>query len=125
MNRRKLTDEQVAQIRQLATTNIKKTEIARQFGVSPQLISTVIRYGYDRPKEEKEVQPLDIDKRKCWEAIASEYTTMYPHDPITPAQAKRAHDLAIDKLKCYFRNHIKEHKELLGEHHASLLRHRD
>lgn len=123
MNKRKLTDEQVEEIRRLASTDMKKTAIARQFGVSPQLISTVIRYGYDRPKDEKEVKPLDLDKRKCWAAIASEYTAMYPDDPITSEMARRAHDKAIAKLKNHFRTNQKDHRELLGEHHESLFRH--
>lgn len=113
MKLRKLTDEQVFQIKELGRTDMKRVEIARRFGVSPQLVSTVIRYGYDRPKYEAPEKPVDPNSRKCWDAIASEYSTMYPDDPLTPDEAKKIHDTALSKLRHHFRNIEAARKELI------------
>lgn len=114
MKARKLSEQQIEEIRALAKTSIKKVDIARQYGISPQLVSQAIHHGYERKKEN--YKPIDLNTRKCWEAIASEYTFANPHDPLTPEQAKRCHDAAISRLRYHFRK-----REEQGEHNENLL----
>lgn len=100
MRARKLTDIQVAEIRELAKTKIKKVEIARQYGVSPQLISTVVRHDYDNRPPRVRVWKRE-DGMETWEALARQYNADHD-DKITPAQAKQIHDKAIRKIRWYF-----------------------
>lgn len=98
MKPRKLTDKQVEEIKILAKTSIKKVEIARQYGISPQLVSTIVRYGYlSRPNYLKKVKAGE--EPDSWESLAKAYNTKYPHEPpITAAQAQEIHDIALVKL---------------------------
>lgn len=100
MRARKLTDIQVAEIRELAKTKIKKVEIARQYGVSPQLISTVVRHDYDNRPPRVRVWKRE-DGMETWESLARQYNADHD-DKITPAQAKQIHDKAIRKIRWYF-----------------------
>jgi hypothetical protein len=98
MRIRKLTDAQVSEIQELAKTSIKKTEIARRYGISPQLVSTVIRYGYtSRPNYLRKVPAGQ--EFGSWEALAREYNAKYPEDQLTAARFKEVHDIAIKKLR--------------------------
>ena len=98
MRTRKLTDQQVFEIQALAKTTIKKMEIARRYGISPQLVSTVIRYGYtSRPNYLRKVPAGQ--EFGSWEALAREYNAKYPEDQMTAEQFKDAHDIAIKKLR--------------------------
>ena len=114
MKPRKLTDQQIEEIRALAKTDIKKIDIARKYGISPQLVSYVLHHGYEQ--KPRQYKPIDLNARKCWQAIADEYTRANPSDPLTPEQAKKAHDAAISRLRYHFRNDPTE-----GERHESLL----
>lgn len=99
MKNRSLTDEQVEKIKELAKTDVKKVDIAKMFGVSPQLVSTVAKYGYGpRPKYRKQ----SIEEDNNWMVIAAKYSIMYPDDPIDRHQARRAHDRAIVKIRRAF-----------------------
>ena len=100
MRKRRLTEDQVVQIKELAKTSIKRVEIARQFGVSPQLVSTVIRYGYDSRPNWAEKMPRE--ERTSWEALARQYTAMYPDDPLSGQRIKEVHDMAMKKIRAYF-----------------------
>lgn len=100
MRARKLTDVQVTEIRELAKTKIKKVEIARQYGVSPQLISTVVRHDYDNRPPRVRVWKRE-DGMETWESLARQYNADHD-DKITPAQAKQIHDKAIRKIRWYF-----------------------
>lgn len=102
MQKRKLTAEQVLEIRALGQTAMKRVDIARQFGISPQLVSTVLRYDYEnRPdlNRHRRKNPEDI---MTWEALARRYTKMYPDDPMTGAEFKAVHDLALKKIARWF-----------------------
>jgi len=97
MRTRKLTDQQVEEIRQLVKTPMKKVDIARKYGISPQLLSTVVRYGYtSRPVYLRNVPAGQ--ENTSWEALAREYTAKYPDDPMDAIQFKAAHDNALKKL---------------------------
>ena len=100
MRARKLTDQQVTEIRELAKTSIKKVEIARQYGVSPQLISTVIRHNYDNRPTRIRIWKRE-DGMETWESLARQYNATH-EDKITPAQTKIIHDKAIRKIRLYF-----------------------
>lgn len=114
MKPRKLSEQQAEEIRSLAKTAMKKVDIARQYGISPQLVSQIIHHGYER--KQREYKPIDPYTRKCWQAIADEYNIANPHDQLTPEQAKRCHDAAISRLRYHFREDRAE-----GERHESLL----
>lgn len=122
MRDRKLTDVQVAEIRALAKTRIKKVAIAQQYGVSPQLISTVLRHDYGgRPKRDRQV--FVDPEMDTWESIARQYTAMNPDDPINGSRAKQAHDYALKQIRIYFQQQGLTEEGLLGtrprgEHHA-------
>lgn len=98
MKPRKLTDQQVEEIKVLAKTSIKRVEIARRYGISPQLVSTVARYGYaTRPSYLKKVKAGE--EPDSWEQLAKTYNSKYPDEPpITAAQAQEIHDIALVKL---------------------------
>jgi len=101
MKERKLTDDQVAEIRVLARTPMKKIDIARKYGVSPQLVSTIIRYGYTaRPTRERH-KKADPDLN-AWVDLAKAYTAKYPDDPMSGPEIKAVHDIAIKKIRKYF-----------------------
>jgi hypothetical protein len=101
MQKRKLTAEQVLEIRQLAATSMKKVDIARKYNISPQLISTVIRYGYDsRPTRDRRKMPEGFSD---WNTLARQYNLLYPDEaPITGNEAQRIHDLALKKMRMWF-----------------------
>lgn len=101
MQKRKLTDEQVAEIRALAQTSIKRIDIARKYGVSPQLVSTVIRHGYDN-RPHRASRATASPETYNWAALAKEYNNRYPDDLISAAEAKSVHDLAIKKMRVWF-----------------------
>ena len=51
MRKRLLTDVQVESIKKKIASGSTKVEMAREYGVSPQLISVVCKFGYgERPK---------------------------------------------------------------------------
>lgn len=100
MRARKLTDVQVTEIRELAKTKIKKVDIARKYGVSPQLISTVIRHNYNNRPVRVRVWKRE-DGMETWESLARQYNATHD-DKITPAQAKQIHDKALRKIRWYF-----------------------
>lgn len=100
MRARKLTDVQVSEIRELAKTKIKKVDIARQYGVSPQLISTVVRHNYNNRPIRVRVWKRE-DGMETWESLARQYNATHD-DKITPAQAKQIHDKALRKIRWYF-----------------------
>lgn len=101
MQKRKLTDEQVKEIRLLATTTMKKADIARKYGVSPQLISTVLRFDYgQQPRRDRRKAPTD--EFTGWEALARDYTLRYPEDAMNGAEAKAIHDMALKKVLKYW-----------------------
>jgi hypothetical protein len=103
MQPRKLTQQQVTEIQELAKTAIKKVDIAKQFGVSPQLVSTVIRYGYEmRPPIYRSI-PAGIEP-ESWEMLAKTFSMKYPEDAITAAEARRIHDTALLKIAAYWRS---------------------
>ena len=114
MKPRKLTEQQVEEIRSLGRTKTKRIDIAKQFNVSPQLISHILNHGYERKVHES--KPIDVNARRCWTGIADEYNRNHPHDPLTPEQAKRCHDAAISRLRYWFRKDRTQ-----GAHHESLL----
>lgn len=101
MRKRSLTDDQVAEIKRLGQTTMKRVDIARQFHISPQLVSTIVKYGYDN-------RPIRVDRKKVdpeshsWEALAREYNKLYPEDPITGPEAKAIHDLTMKKFRAHF-----------------------
>lgn len=101
MQKRKLTAEQVLEIRQLATTAIKKVDIARRYGISPQLVSTILRYDYDsRPTRDKRKM---LDGFSSWEDLAKQYNLRYPDEsPLSATEAQRVHDLALKKMRAWF-----------------------
>jgi hypothetical protein len=102
MRERKLTDLQVAEIRALGKTSMKKVVIARQYGISPQLVSTVIRHDYNnRPKRQRGVPVKDEDS-VTWEALARRYTLLNPEDPLDGQSIKRYHDMALARILIYF-----------------------
>ena len=97
MQPRKLSNQQVAEIQQLGTTAMKKVDIARKFGVSPQLVSTVIRYGYEtRPHIYRSI-PAGLEP-ESWEALAKALNAKYPEEPVTAAQVRQIHDIALKKI---------------------------
>lgn len=100
MRARKLTDQQVTEIRELAKTNIKKVQIARQYGVSPQLISTVIRHNYDNRPMRVRIWKRE-DGMETWESLARQYNATH-EDKVTAAQIKQIHDRALRKIRWYF-----------------------
>jgi len=101
MRERKLTDQQVAEIKALARTTMKKIDIARKFGVSPQLVSTVVKYGYtSRPTQLRTVKLTD--EFKGWEGIARSFNQKNPDSQITGHEAKAIHDIAIKKIRQYW-----------------------
>lgn len=100
MNARKLTEDQVIEVIRLSRSGIKGVEIARQFGVSPQLISFVRKRGYKptyRQPEERIVSDFI-----GWADLADRYNLLHPDDQISPYAAMRAHESALNKLKAYF-----------------------
>mgnify|MGYP003325465811 CR=1 FL=1 len=100
MRKRSLTEDQVIQIKELGKTSIKRVEIARQFNISPQLVSTIIRYGYDcRPNW---ADKMPKEEKTSWEALARKYTELYPDDPLTGQRVKEIHDMAMKKIRAYF-----------------------
>lgn len=102
MRERKLSDQQITEIQALAKTTMKKVDIAKQYGVSPQLISTVIRYGYEsRPNKYRGI-PAGLEP-ESWESLAKEFNARYPHEPgISANEAKRIHDIALKKIAAYW-----------------------
>lgn len=122
MRDRKLTDLQVSEIRELAKTKIKKIEIARKYGISPQLVSTVLRHDYGcRPLRDRTV--YTDPEMATWESLARQYTTLNPDDPISGARAKQAHDCALKQIRLYFIQQGLTEEGLLGtrprgEHNA-------
>jgi hypothetical protein len=101
MQKRKLTEEQVKEIQEMAKTTIKRVDIARLYGVSPQLISTVIQYGYTdrRPDKKRDRSKMPSGEFESWEALARDYNLLYPDDkPLNGAEIKAIHDLAIKKI---------------------------
>ena len=122
MKPRKLTDEQVRKVQELWRSGVKGVMIARQFGISSQLVSQIVHYGYERPKKNEETIKENISRfesRKCWSAIADEYSRCNPNDPITSEQAKRTHDAVISRLRYQMRN--SKEGAFLGEHDEDLL----
>lgn len=122
MKPRKLNDEQVRQVQELWRSGVKGVVIAKQFGISSQLVSQIVHYGYDRPKKTEEPimdRPSSFESRKCWSAIADEYSRKYPNDPITSEQAKRTHDAVIARLRYHMRN--SQEFAFLGEPNEDLL----
>lgn len=100
MQKRKLTAEQVAEIRELGKTSIKRIDIARKYGISPQLVSTILRYGYDsRPSRDRSKMR---DESNCWEDLARTYNILYRDEPISAAEAKSIHDIALKKIRICF-----------------------
>jgi hypothetical protein len=97
MQPRKLTQQQVTEIQELAKTTTKKVDIAKQFGVSPQLVSTVIRYGYEtRPPIYRSI-PAGSEP-ESWESLAKALNAKYPEEPVTAAQVRQIHDIALKKI---------------------------
>lgn len=114
MQKRKLTEQQVAEIKELAQTTMKKVDIARKFGVSPQLISTIIRYGYDsrpfRPDKVK-AKPAPGD---TWQGLADAYNSLYRDEPaISAEEVKVMHDIALKKMLKYFTERSLDINDLL------------
>ena len=104
MKPRKLTNDQVAEIQQLAKTQMKKIDIARKFGISPQLISTIVRYGYtSRPTRER--KPKADPSMNTWVDLAKAWNTKYPDERMSAAEIKSVHDLALKKIRMYFEKH--------------------
>lgn len=85
MKRRGLTEEQIKEIRILART-MRQKDIAVLYGVSPQLISTTVLYGYDARPEYSST--LDLSAYRSWDAVADEYNRRNPDDLITAKEAK-------------------------------------
>jgi len=101
MNPRKLTKDQVFEIKDRVKAGASRASMAARFGVSPQLISSVVKYGYDgvRDKERERVRRTG-DDCETWVEIARRYNQRWAHDQITPAQAKVIHDQALRKIRC-------------------------
>lgn len=100
MRKRLLTDEQVEEIKRRIVNGETKIDLSRQYGVSPQLISVVCKYGYgERPKYGYKLLPKAPKERDCWEEIARKYTEKNPHDPIKATTARKYHDRALEKLR--------------------------
>ena len=100
MRKRLLTDVQVESIKKKIASGSTKVEMAREYGVSPQLISVVCKFGYgERPKYGYKKQPPKPKDRDCWEVIAQKYTEANPNDPIKATTARTTHDGAILKLR--------------------------
>lgn len=102
MQPRKLTQQQVTEIQELSKTSMKKVDIARKFGVSPQLVSTVIRYGYEtRPPIYRSI-PAGSEP-ESWERLAQTFNMKYPEEPITAGEARRIHETALVKIAAYWK----------------------
>ena len=101
--KRKLTEAQVLEIKALAATKMKRVDISKIYGVSPQLISRIIRYGYNpRPRyEEFYIKPRIAPQ--TWEYTAAQFTEQNPDDPMTGKAARRIHDKALRKVAAYFK----------------------
>ena len=102
MQLRKLTQRQVNEIQELGKTAMKKVDIAKQYGVSPQLVSTVIRYGYESRPTIYRNTPVGSEP-DSWETLAKNFSMKYPEDAITAAEARRIHDTALLKIAAYWR----------------------
>jgi hypothetical protein len=102
MRERKLTDQQVTEIQALAKTTMKKVDIAQRYGISPQLVSTVIRYGYtSRPTRVRNLKAGE--EPGSWEELATFFNRRYPDEPgISGDEAKRIHDMALKKIAAYW-----------------------
>lgn len=100
MRKRLLTDAQVELVKKRILAGSTKVEMAREYGVSPQLISVVCKFGYgERPKYGyKKHLPKPRD-RDCWEVVAQKYTEANPNDPIKATTARKTHDAALAKLR--------------------------
>lgn len=104
MNKRKLTDGQVAEIRELAKTGMKRATIAVRYCVSPQLVSLVLKNGYETKAVDDRVIRSDDDCTN-WTEIARLYNERVVGDRITPAQAKGIHDQALRKIRLLCQDH--------------------
>jgi hypothetical protein len=100
MRKRSLTKEQEAEVKELAGSGMPKAEIARKFGVSPQLISRISLYGYEvRPYRDRRKAPQEPS---TWVELARLYNLKYPDDPMSAEEIKSVHDLALKKIKVHF-----------------------
>ena len=101
MRERKLSDQQVAEIQALAKTTMKKVDIAQRYGISPQLVSTVVRYGYtSRPTRIRNLKAGE--EPGSWEELATFFNRKYPSESISGDEAKRIHDTALKKIAAYW-----------------------
>ena len=100
MNARRLTEDQVADVIRLSREGKKGVELARMFGVSPQLISFVRRRGY-KPTYRK-VEEKILSEFQGWRDLADRYNAMNPDDQISTDIAIRAHESALQKFRAYF-----------------------
>ena len=97
MQPRKLTNRQVNEIQDLGKTSMRKVDIAKKYGVSPQLVSTVIRYGYEtRPTIYRNMSTTA--EPDSWETLAKALNAKYPEEPVTAAQVRQIHDIALKKI---------------------------
>jgi hypothetical protein len=101
MRKRKLTDEQVKEVQALAKTSIKKVEIARRYGISPQSVSSIARFGYE-PRPPRFRGKMPTDEANTWENIARQYNARNPEDQITGERAKRIFENSLAKMRRYF-----------------------
>lgn len=101
MRRRKLTDDQVKEVQALAKTSMKKVEIARKFGISPQSVSSIAKFGYE-PRPPRFRGKMSLEEANTWENIARQYTARNPEDPITGERAKRIFENSLAKMRRYF-----------------------
>jgi hypothetical protein len=112
MKPRKLNNTQVEEIRVLAKTSIKRVDIARKYGISPQLVSTIARYGYDtRPFRDRR-KAVDPDAH-TWVTLAQTYNSKYPQEALTPTEAKSIHDLALKKIRVWLEKQNLTKEDLL------------
>jgi hypothetical protein len=99
-NPRRLTESQVSEVIKLSREGVSGVQIARMFGVSPQLISFVRKQGYKPVYKYRDTSQIVWEPTWAW--IAEQYTLKNPDDPITTDTAHRTHEIAIRKLRAHF-----------------------